>query len=89
MFDTLIERIMSWARIQSGIERLQGLDDRLLADMGIERELIPQISRTGIVVAHATLVDEASRPAVVAASTARPPSLGRKGSECSTVPSMS
>jgi uncharacterized protein YjiS (DUF1127 family) len=63
MFETLIERIKLWARIQSGIEVLRGFDDRRLADMGIERELIPQIARTGVKVTHAALADEAYRQA--------------------------
>ena len=63
MFETLIERFKHWARIQSGIEVLRGFDDRRLADMGIERELIPQIARTGVKVTHATLAEEANRQA--------------------------
>ena len=63
MFETLIERIKLWARIQSGIEVLRGFDDRRLADMGIERDLIPQIARTGVKVTQAALADEAYRQA--------------------------
>jgi uncharacterized protein YjiS (DUF1127 family) len=62
MFETLIQRFKHWARIQSGIEVLRGFDDRRLADMGIERELIPQIARTGVKVTLPMLADEADRP---------------------------
>ena len=89
MFDTLIERLKLWARIQAGIERLRQLDDQQLGDMGIESELIPQIVRSGVIVTHATLADEAERR-VAARDRSHYPANGGIGSattsRCPSVP---
>lgn len=45
MLHDLISRLRDWWLIQGGIERLVHLDDRLLADLGIEREDIPRYVR--------------------------------------------
>lgn len=40
MLNTLIERIRRWANLRYEIERLDQLDEHLLADIGIERDQI-------------------------------------------------
>lgn len=45
MLHDLISQLKDWWTVQGGIERLAHLDDRLLADLGIEREDIPRYVR--------------------------------------------
>lgn len=45
MLHDLISQLKDWWAVQGGIERLAHLDDRLLADLGIEREDIPRYVR--------------------------------------------
>jgi uncharacterized protein YjiS (DUF1127 family) len=92
MFDTLFERLKDWALVQEGIERLRQLDDRQLADMGIERDLIAKVAQTGVIVTHSTLADASEHRAAEAAaghsSLARPPTLRRRAGDCGSVPAQ-
>jgi uncharacterized protein YjiS (DUF1127 family) len=47
MLNKLSRRLVQWTRHRHEIARLRGMDDALLADMGISRECIPHTVRTG------------------------------------------
>ena len=42
MFEPLTRKLINWQQRQMTIRKLRGLDDRLLADLGIERDAIAQ-----------------------------------------------
>jgi len=45
MFGSIIRRFIAWQRQDTAIMKLKGLDDALLADMGIRREAIRALVR--------------------------------------------
>jgi uncharacterized protein YjiS (DUF1127 family) len=45
MFRTIMQRVRRWQKFEDDIMKLQGLDDTLLADMGIDRREIPALVR--------------------------------------------
>ena len=47
MLESLSRRLVEWSRLRRDIRRLRLLDDVLLADIGIERNRIARIVRTG------------------------------------------
>lgn len=48
MFGQLVEQILEWWHLRGDIERLKQLDDRLLTDMGFERDYIAASARSGL-----------------------------------------
>ncbi len=45
MFRTIIHRVRRWKKFDDDVLKLRGLDDHLLADIGVEREDIRDFVR--------------------------------------------
>ncbi len=53
----MLEKLHQWLRLQVDADRLHALDNRLLADMGFEREHIELSVTTGVKVTSRLLAD--------------------------------
>ena len=73
----MFEKLREWLRLQMDAEKLYALDNRLLADMGFEREFIDVSVATGVRVTARMLAERREGAEVTAAEDdGRPSACG-------------